>query len=349
MNEKMKSMQSAMEQDSQEEDIKAMRQLLENLVQLSFDQEDVMKQFQRTQPNNPHYIELTKRQKKIKDDAKMVEDSLFALSKRVVEIESFVNKEMAAVNMNMAKAVAHLAERQTPQAAARQQYVMTALNNLALLLSEVNEQMMQQMAAQQQQKPGDGSCKKPGSSKKPGKSGMSMATMRQLQQQINEQMKKMQEGMQKMKDGQGKPGKEMSEGLARMAAQQEALRNEMQKMINEMNKDGKSGNTGNMQKIADQMDKTATDIVNKNLTSETLRRQQEIMTRLLEAEKAERERELDDKRESNENKNDFKRNLQDFPEYNKQMQREAELLKTLPPALKPYYKNLVKEYFNTFD
>jgi hypothetical protein len=97
------------------------------------------------------------------------------------------------------------------------------------------------------------------------------------------------------------------------------------------------------------MDKTATDIVNKNLTSETLRRQQEIMTRLLEAEKAERERELDDKRESKENKNDFKRNLQDFPEYNKQMQREAELLKTLPPALKPYYKNLVKEYFNTFD
>jgi hypothetical protein len=349
MNQKMKDMQQAMEQDSMEEDIAAMRQLLENLVQLSFEQEDVMKQFQRTQANNPYYIELTKRQKKIKDDAKMVEDSLFALSKRVVQIESFVNKEMAAVNMNMAKAIAHLAERQTPQAASRQQFVMTAINNLALLLSEVNEQMMQQMAAQmQQQKEGQGSCNKPGSNKKPGKSGMSMATMRQLQQQINDQMKKMQEGMQQMKNGQ-KPGKEMSEGLARMAAQQEALRNELQKMINEMNKDGKNGNSGNLQKLADQMDKNTTDIVNKNLTSETLRRQQEIMTRLLEAERAERERELDEKRESNENKVDIRRNLQDFPEYNRQMQREAELLKTLPPALKPYYKNLVKEYFNSFE
>lgn len=87
----------------------------------------------------------------------------------------------------------------------------------------------------------------------------------------------------------------MSEGLAKLAAQQEALRRELQKAADKMNKDGKQGN-GGLSKLAEEMEKTENDLVNKMITQETLRRQQEILTRLLEAEKAERERELDKKR-----------------------------------------------------
>jgi hypothetical protein len=99
--------------------------------------------------------------------------------------------------------------------------------------------------------------------------------------------------------------------------------------------------------MIEQMEKTETDLVNKNLTSETMRRQQEIMTRLLEAEKAERERDQDDKRESNENKNEFNRNLLEFQQYMQQKNAENELLKTSSPELKPFYKNLVEQYFKT--
>jgi hypothetical protein len=132
-----------------------------------------------------------------------------------------------------------------------------------------------------------------------------------------------------------------------MAAQQEALRNQLQKMMNEMIKEGDGGNAGNLRNILNKMEQTETEIVNKKLSLETMKRQQEILTRLLEAEKAERERELDTKRESNENKADYRRNILEFNQYNKLMNQEAELLKTLPPSLKPFYKNLVKEYFNT--
>ena len=34
--------------------------------------------------NNPQYLKMSQQQHKLKDNAKMVEDSLFALSKRVV-------------------------------------------------------------------------------------------------------------------------------------------------------------------------------------------------------------------------------------------------------------------------
>ena len=68
-----------------------------------------------------------------------------------------------------------------------------------------------------------------------------------------------------------------------------------------MDKNGKSGNA-ELKRIADNMEKTETDLVNKRISQETLNRQEEILTRLLEAEKAEREREQDEKRQSTESK-----------------------------------------------
>jgi type III secretory pathway component EscV len=126
------------------------------------------------------------------------------------------------------------------------------------------------------------------------------------------------------------------------------LRNSLQKMMNEMMKDG-MGNTGEMRNMLNKMEQTETDIVNKQISQETLRRQQDILTRLLEAEKAERERDLDDKRESNENKNEQKRNISAFEQYKKTMQQEEELLRTISPELRPYYRNMVKDYFGTFN
>ncbi|MEZ5172927.1 MAG: DUF4175 family protein [Bacteroidia bacterium] len=284
MSDKMKSMQQQSSEESLEEDVRKLREILENLLQVSFDQENLNKSLLKTDINNPKYVEINKEQKRLSDDTRMIEDSLFALSKRIMEISSFVNKEIASVHMNMDKAIGHMAERRTPQAAERQQYVMTSINNLALMLSELSEQMQQQLAQQQQQQ-GNGSCNKPGQNKKPGNGKPSMATLKQMQQQLNDQMKQMMEGM-------GKPGAKgnPSEQLAKMAAQQEMIRNAMQKMMNEMIKEGDSGNSGNLRNAINKMEQTETDIVNKNITSETLKRQQEILTRLLQAEKAERER-----------------------------------------------------------
>ena len=91
----------------------------------------------------------------------------------------------------------------------------------------------------------------------------------------------------------------MSQQLAQLAAQQAAIRKEMQRAAQELNKDGSGAGQG-LQKLAEELEKNEKDIVNRNITQETLKRQQDIMVRMLEAEKSERERELDQKRESNE-------------------------------------------------
>ena len=151
MAQEMKEMQQEMEENQQSEDLEALRRILDNLMRLSFDQEDLMESIRKTNPNSPRYKELAQVQRKLKDDSRIIEDSLFALSKRVPEIQATVNKEIADIKRNMDEAVQNLSDRETPQALSRQQYSMTSVNNLALMLSEAIENAQQQM--QMQQKP----------------------------------------------------------------------------------------------------------------------------------------------------------------------------------------------------
>jgi hypothetical protein len=116
-------------------------------------------------------------------------------------------------------------------------------------------------------------------------------------------------------------------------------------MEEELNK-GTNGNDGNSLKdIKEKMEQNELDLVNKRLTEQLISRQKEIVTRLLDAEKAQRERELDDERESQQAK-EFERNIPEaFEEYIKVKEKEIELLKTVPPKLNPYYKKEVSNYF----
>ncbi len=354
-------MESAMQggaQEQQEEDMDALRQLLENILHLSFGQEGLMADLTATNIRDPRWVGHGRMQRKLRDDAKVIEDSLFALSKRVPQIQSTVNKEMNAVNDNMDEArrligEARANERFKPSAADKQQRAMTSLNNLALLLDEALQQMMQQMNAQS--KPGSGSCDKPGknpsgqSGKKPSLS-KARAQQQAMQKQLEEMRKAMEQGKkpgdQRGKGSPGLPG--MSQQLANLAAQQAAIRKEMQRIAQDLNKDG-SGTGNELNKLAQQMEQQEKDIVNKSITPETMRRQQDLLVRLLEHEKAERERELDQKRTSNEGRDAPPPDPARAFEHQLLKAREAELLRTVPPGLKPYYRDRVNAYFGTFD
>ena len=58
---------------------------------------------------------------------------------------------------------------------------------------------------------------------------------------------------------------------------------------------------------------------------------------------------MDKKRESREANNVTFSNPEEFLEYNRKKEKEVELLNTVPPSLKPYYKNKVNQYFNDFE
>lgn len=338
LSEMLSKMQEGMSSEQEEEDMEALRALLENLLRLSFDQENLMDDLRTTDVSNPQYLQIGKKQQKLKDDAKMIEDSLLALSKRVIQIQTAVNQEIGIINDHMEKTIDYLQDRIVPQARSSQQYIMTSVNNLALMLNEALTKMQSE-------------CKKAGQCKKPGKGKPSSAAMlRKMQGQLNDRMQQLKQGVKEGKSPQ--EGKKMSEEIGRLAAEQEFIRNELNKMNQQMNNPDKEGGKkplGDLQDIANKMEKTETDLVNKMLTDEMLKRQQEILTRLLEAEKAERERDMDEKRQSETAKEINHRNPPGFEEYKRLKMKELELLRTVPPALNSYYRKKVSEYFQTIE
>ena len=103
---------------------------------------------------------------------------------------------------------------------------------------------------------------------------------------------------------------------------------------------------GELQKMMEQTEK---ELVNKRLTQETLMRQQEILTRLLEHEKAEKKQDQDIKREAEQAKEVPKPSPQYLEEMNKKKQKEIEFLRTVPVEMQPYYKQKAKEYLEKAD
>ena len=132
MAEQMESMMSQGEEESLEEDMDALRALLENIITLSFEEEVLMGEIKKVDSSDPRYIDLGWDQRKLKDDARLVEDSLYALSLRVRVIASAVNREIGLVNHHMEKALGGFGDREGEMIAMNQQYVMTSFNNLAL-------------------------------------------------------------------------------------------------------------------------------------------------------------------------------------------------------------------------
>ncbi len=224
------------------------------------------------------------------------------------------------MNQNMEGSIKAIRDRKKSDAAVSQQLTMTSINNLALMLDNVMRQMQENIAdAMGQGQGSDGDQQVPGLS--------------EMQKKLNEQIRELGQS--------GKSGRELSEELAKLASEQERIRKALEDA--EKKYGGNEGEIGDMMK---QMEETELDLVNKNLSRQTIQRQNQILTRMLEAEKAMRERELDMKREAKSATQYDKLLPKAFEDYIKQREKEIELLKTVPPRLVPFFKIEVGEYFN---
>lgn len=347
MDQMAQQMETAMQQseeESMEEDMEALRALLENIITLSFDEEDLMASVGTTQKDDPRYVRHGQQQRKLKDDAEMVKDSLFALSKRVTQLQSIVNREISLVNLHMAQALNGFTDRETDIITSNQQYVMTSFNNLALLLDEVLQQMQNESSCN---KPGTGNCEKPGGSG--SKPSPSAKQIKGMQQSLSQQLERMKEKMKGFNEGEGKEGQRgLSKELAKMAAQQAAIRQMTQELGEQLNEDG-SGQGNGLEDTAKEMEEIEKDIVNGELDNLTLERQADILTRLLKAENAERVRGEKEERESRTARELPRESPPSLEEYERQKAQEIELLRTVPADLAPYYKLRVNDYFNTLE
>jgi hypothetical protein len=313
------------------ENIANLKQILSNLIFLSFSQEKVLTELNGIADKDPLIFQLNKDQKRIIEQSKIVKDSLYTLAMRTPQITSMVNNELLAMEMNLKKANEEMQESLFPNARVSQQFVVTSFNNLALMLNEALENLENQMANAQ---PGDQECEKPGN----GKPGMNM--LKQTSESIKQQLQQM---IEQMKNGNPQNmGKQMGESLMQHEM--------MQQMLRDLMNNGSVGSEAKkqLQQIDNMLEQNRKELMNKSINAQTIARQNQITTRLLEAEKAEKERDFEDKRES-ETADEFYSNPVKFFEYKEKENFSIEYLNKNSHKLHNFYNSKYKQYLKNLE
>ena len=310
--------------------VEDLKQILKNLILLSFNQERVLNKLTSIDFNNPLVNDLKLIQKNIIGQVVFIKDSLYALSKRTPEISSVINKEMLALETNANFSFDNLEGSNIGGSRMYQQYGITAANNLSLFLSEALENIKNQ-----QKSSGDGDCDKPGGKgAKPG-----MKSLKDSQSSIKDQLQKM---IDQMKTGDlGK----LSKSIGQTLAQQEI----MQQMIRDMLNGGSVGSKAKDQlKAIDQLlEQSRKDLINKKINNELINRQNLILSKLLDAEKSETERDFEDKRESKTAIEMKKSNPESYFEYKSKLKNEDEFIKRTNNKLKSFYDQKYNNFLNS--
>ena len=327
MSKQMKESMESSEMQEMQENMDDLRNILDNLITLSFGQERVMRDFRGMSLQDPRVTKLSQEQLKLQDDAKVIEDSLNALASRVVQIQSFVTRELTNMKSYMDESVQQLRDRRLSMASSKQQFAMTSINNLSLMLSDVLKNMQQQMNAMAM--PGKGKGSKKGDN--PSGAG-------EMQKQLNAKMQQLQKG--------GKSGRGLSEELSQMAAEQAMIR----QMLKKMEENAKGTEAGKQQEkqvkdLLDKMDESETDLVNKRVNPNLINRQNEILTRLLESEKALKQQEEDPKRQAEAAKAAKRSSPAFFDSLDQTTKvKQVEVLRSVTPNYNLFYKKEANQY-----
>lgn len=379
MDKAQKEMEESMEQSQKErlsEDMATLRSLLEGLIEVSHRQESIFTELKGLKSDNPRVLVLNRNQVLVKEMALNLEDSLRALAKRQPMVSERVTKELNKINDYLESSLSDLKNRDVRRAAANQQFVMTGFNDLAVMLMESLKNVQQKMSQQNQksQSKSGQSCSNPNKSGNSGKTKMGKGSkLSEAQKQLGEQLQKMQQGQQQGQQGQkgdktgtsGDPksgngkdskngqqgnksggkeqGRSLEQDLVEMALLQEQLRRQIQELRKEALKNGNTGDAANLHKLEQLMEEQEKNLVNKTLDERSVQRQKEIMTRLLEHEKAERKQGQEDNRESQQSKPKELLVPDEIRLETQKRIKQKEQLQRIPPALNPYYEEKIKQ------
>ena len=277
----MKQMLNSNSDEQNGEDIKVLQQILKNLLYFSFRQEQILRDIQSVSYNDPMMMQYTRQQSDLIDLSKVIKDSLYAMSLRTPQFGNVINNELITIEMNLHRIREIMGEGGYGQASTHQQLVMTAANNLALFLSDILRQMEEQQASARE---GEENCEK-------GGKGGSVAKMKGEAENLRKQLQQM---IDKLKNGEGTP---MSREISESMMQHEM----MQQMLRELINNGSVGGQARkqLQEVEQILEQNRRELANKRISPVLMQRHNQILTRLLEAEKSEIERDQDNKRESN--------------------------------------------------
>jgi hypothetical protein len=299
----------------------AMKRGMRDLLQLSHHQEQTSKALRNAPTNGPHLSELADQQNNLASGLERVMNQLFNASRNSFRIQPQLAKSMAGAHQAMETVLENMSERNYGKARQAQQ---TALSGLNAAIYQMMQSMNQQGMGNQ--------------------GGMSfenfmqqMQKLSQSQQSINQQTRGLQQGLSKSMAQQA--------AMSRLMREQRGLRKALEQLAREAQ--SMSNILGDLGQIGKDMKDVEEDLANRQVTPETLQRQQRILSRMLDAQRSIHQREYSRQRQA-ETADGFVRppSPGEFSlTSDKPGQLEEDLLRAKRQGFSRDYLDLIKRYY----
>lgn len=282
MRQQAQNAQSMMGQESITINRNALLGLMQNLLLLSDSQETLIRRTSDLVQGSAGFVEVARDQQVISRSFSMITDSLYRVSAEIPRFPNMINDRKAIVQRHLSRAVELLAERDRNRSVAEERVALGGINEIASLLADLLDQLDDMNGE------GDGS------------GGMSAEQMmEQLQKLSGEQAELNQQIQDMINDMAGeRMMQDQMDRLDQMARQQNDIRRQMRQLQQGGGLEPGDDILSELERLGEQMEDAINDlrggVVEERIT---VQRQQNILSRMLEAERALNERDEDEERE----------------------------------------------------
>ncbi|PID60685.1 MAG: hypothetical protein CR986_03555 [Ignavibacteriae bacterium] len=325
LSEQLQNMQKQMQQNNQRMVMQNMIKSIQNVIQLSKEQEKLNNETKNS--SNLTSSENLNKQLELKDNLNSILKQMSDLSQKTFAITPEMGKALGDARMNMNYSITGMQNNNGMLTSANQGEAMSNLNKAAKMLQNSLQSMMQGQGAG---------------------AGM-MSLMQQLKKMGRQQM-----GINKMTQmlKSGQLTMQQQAQIQRLAQEQAAIGKSLQELNKEAKEAGKSKKlVSNLDKILDEMKEVISGMNTKKIDDNLIRKQERILSRLLDAQTSINERDFEKNRESLSGKNFNLKSPEElnlYDEKTKDILRE-ELLRAVKEGYSKDYQELIKRYFESLE
>ena len=330
----LSEMRQEMKRQKKQEVLQALQNVTQSALALSQEQEALMEEVRQKQmaQNADALREKMTEQNDVKEQLQQLQEEVSQIGRKSSELRQSMMAQLQKAEAEMNAAIDMLDQRNALSAAQHMNNAMALLNEFSNQASSTMAQMMGQKGKPQ---PGEGDGSE------------DMEGLSQQQGNLNQETESL------FGERQGTTPEERAKRLSQLAAQQRLIQQQLQqlakKQAEQKAKGEKSDLLGNLEKIAEEMQKAAEQLEQQDLSPELKKRQQQILSRMLESTKALQRREQEEKREAKSGKDIFKTSPSELSREQTRNPIQDGLNRMKSQGFVDDYERLIRRYYDALE
>jgi hypothetical protein len=326
MKQMMQQMKDKMQQQNQMQTLTDMMKTLDNIISLSKQQEDLKNESENLDANSSKLDDMAKKENELSSNLNNIMQQMAELSQKTFAVSPEMGKSLGDAKKQMDNSTQAMKNRNGLLATNQQGDAMKSLNEAAMMMKNSMESMMQGG----------------------GQGGGMMSLMQQLQGLSGQQMNlnNLTQKLQQMMQGGMTPQQQLE--MQRLSQQQQLIQKSLEQLNQEAKVSGQSTKLpADLDDILKKMREVVTDMQGEKLNDDLVQKQENILSKLLDAQKSLNERDYEKERESKSGDN-VARNIPAELELNSPGSLNKirdELNKAVKEGYSRDYEELIRKYY----